>query len=181
MKFFREERGMLFVVSAPSGGGKTTLCKEVVRRLPGFEHGISYTTRKQRPAEVNGKDYHFVTEEQFMQMVENDEFVEYAFVHGNYYGTSLNDIAKTLASGAQRESPEKTKEPRRQPVSGRTEGPKSSTETDAERAWRSRELPREGAGSGSQVERVTRRRSATRRRWLARVAAAHRPTALGRG
>jgi guanylate kinase len=99
MKFMREERGMVFVVSAPSGGGKTSLCKEVITRLPNFEHGVSYTTRQRRPAEVEGKDYHFVTEEQFMEMAKADEFVEYAFVHGNYYGTSLNDIAKTLAKG----------------------------------------------------------------------------------
>jgi guanylate kinase len=99
MKFIREERGMVFVVSAPSGGGKTSLCKEVIKRLPNFEHGVSYTTRKRRPIEVEGKDYHFVTEEQFMEMAKADEFVEYAFVHGNYYGTSLNDIAKTLAKG----------------------------------------------------------------------------------
>ena len=99
MRFFREERGMLFVVSAPSGGGKTSLCKEVITRLPNFEHGISYTTRERRPNEVDGKDYHFITKKKFMQMVDGDEFVEYAFVHGNYYGTSLNDIAKTLATG----------------------------------------------------------------------------------
>jgi guanylate kinase len=99
MKFMREERGMVFVVSAPSGGGKTSLCKEVIKRLPSFEHGVSYTTRQRRPTEVEGKDYHFVTEEQFMEMAKADEFVEYAFVHGNYYGTSLNDIAKTLAKG----------------------------------------------------------------------------------
>lgn len=99
MRFIREERGMVFVVSAPSGGGKTSLCKEVIKRLPNFEHGVSYTTRKRRPTEVEGKDYHFVTEEQFMEMAKADEFVEYAFVHGNYYGTSLNDIARTLAKG----------------------------------------------------------------------------------
>jgi guanylate kinase len=99
MKFTRDDQGMLFVVSAPSGGGKTSLCKEVVTHLPNFEHGISYTTRKRRPNEVNGKDYHFVTEEQFMAMVEADEFVEHAQVHGNYYGTSLNDIARILSSG----------------------------------------------------------------------------------
>lgn len=99
MKFMREERGMVFVVSAPSGGGKTSLCKEVIKRLPNFEHGVSYTTRQRRPTELEGKDYHFVTEEQFMEMAKADEFVEYAFVHGNYYGTSLNDIAKTLAKG----------------------------------------------------------------------------------
>jgi guanylate kinase len=99
MKFIRDEQGMLFVVSAPSGGGKTSLCKEVVKRLPNFEHGVSYTTRRRRPIEVDGKDYHFVSKEKFMQMVEADEFVEYAYVHGNYYGTSLNDIARILSKG----------------------------------------------------------------------------------
>ena len=99
MKFIKEERGMLFVVSAPSGGGKTSLCKEVITRLPHFEHGVSYTTRKRRATEVDGKDYHFVSQEKFMEMVAADEFVEYAFVHGNYYGTSLHDIARILAGG----------------------------------------------------------------------------------
>jgi guanylate kinase len=86
-------------VSAPSGGGKTSLCKEVIRRLPNFEHGVSYTTRKRRSAEVNGRDYHFISEKKFMEMVESDDFVEYAHVHGNYYGTSMNSIAETLARG----------------------------------------------------------------------------------
>ncbi|PIE31679.1 guanylate kinase [candidate division KSB3 bacterium] len=99
MKFTRNTHGILFVVSAPSGGGKTSLCKEVIRRLPNFEHGISYTTRKRRPNEIDGRDYHFVSEEKFMQMVGADEFVEYAHVHGNYYGTSITSIAKTLSSG----------------------------------------------------------------------------------
>ncbi len=99
MKFTRNKHGMLFVVSSPSGGGKTSLCKEVITRLPNFEHGISYTTRKRRPGEVDGKDYHFVSEEKFMRMVETDEFVEYAFVHGNYYGTSINSIAEALSRG----------------------------------------------------------------------------------
>ena len=99
MKFSRNTHGILFVVSAPSGGGKTSLCKEVIRRLPNFEHGISYTTRERRSNETDGRDYHFVSEEKFMQMVEADEFVEYAHVHGNYYGTSINSIAETLSRG----------------------------------------------------------------------------------
>lgn len=99
MKFVKDTHGILFVVSAPSGGGKTSLCKEVIRRLPNFEHGISYTTRKRRPTEVNGRDYHFVSEEKFMRMVADDEFVEYAYVHGNYYGTSIQSIAETLSKG----------------------------------------------------------------------------------
>lgn len=99
MKFSRKTHGILFVVSAPSGGGKTSLCKEVIRRLPNFEHGISYTTRQRRSNEIDGRDYHFVSEEKFMQMVESDEFVEYAHVHGNYYGTSIDSIAETLSRG----------------------------------------------------------------------------------
>ena len=99
MKFTKDKHGILFVVSAPSGGGKTSLCKEVIRRLPNFEHGVSYTTRKRRSAEVNGRDYHFISEKKFMEMVESDDFVEYAHVHGNYYGTSMNSIAETLARG----------------------------------------------------------------------------------
>ena len=99
MKFTRNTHGILFVVSAPSGGGKTSLCKEVIRRLPNFEHGISYTTRQRRSNEIDGRDYHFVSEEKFMEMVENDEFVEYAYVHGNYYGTSMTSIADTLSKG----------------------------------------------------------------------------------
>lgn len=99
MRFVRDEHGILFVVSAPSGGGKTSLCRAVIKRLPTFEHGVSYTTRKRRLNENDGEDYHFVSEKKFMEMVENDEFVEYAFVHGNYYGTSLNDIARILARG----------------------------------------------------------------------------------
>ena len=96
MKFIRDKHGILFVVSAPSGGGKTSLCKEVIRRLPNFEHGVSFTTRNRRPGEIDGKDYFFVSEEKFRQMIEADDFVEYAHVHGNYYGTSINSIAETL-------------------------------------------------------------------------------------
>ena len=99
MKFTRDKHGILFVVSAPSGGGKTSLCREVIRRLPNFDHGISYTTRKCRSEEVNGRDYHFISKKKFMAMVEADEFVEYAYVHGNYYGTSINSIAETLSRG----------------------------------------------------------------------------------
>jgi len=99
MRFIKDEQGMLFVVTAPSGGGKTSLCKEVIKRLPNFEHGISYTTRECRPTEVDGRDYHFISRENFMQMVESDEFVEYADVHGNYYGTSINAIAESLSRG----------------------------------------------------------------------------------
>ena len=99
MKFVKNTHGILFVVSAPSGGGKTSLCKEVITHLPNFEHGVSYTTRKIRPGEMEGKDYHFVSEQTFMAMVEADDFVEYAQVHGNYYGTSITTIAQTLSRG----------------------------------------------------------------------------------
>jgi len=78
-------KGLLFVVSAPSGAGKTTLCKEVVKYIPNLQHSISYTTRAARLTEMNGTDYHFVSVEEFKKMITEDEFVEWAIVHGNYY------------------------------------------------------------------------------------------------
>lgn len=92
-------RGLLFVVSAPSGAGKTTLCKEVVKYIPNLQHSISYTTRVARLTEMNGTDYHFISVEEFKKMITGDEFVEWAVVHGNYYGTSRLDLGKLLDEG----------------------------------------------------------------------------------
>lgn len=80
-------RGILFIISAPSGSGKTTLCKQITANVPGLWHSVSYTTRKPRPGEVNGKDYHFLDEVAFRQMIDRNEFVEWAHVYGNLYGT----------------------------------------------------------------------------------------------
>lgn len=88
-------QGNIFIISAPSGAGKTTLCKEIVKVLPNLRFSVSYTTRQPRDGEVNGEDYYFIDEKRFREMIGNNEFAEWAEVHGNYYGTSkkvLNDI-----------------------------------------------------------------------------------------
>lgn len=93
------KKGLLFVVSAPSGAGKTSLCKEVVKYVPNLQHSISYTTRSARPSESDGLDYYFVTAEKFKRMISEKEFIEWAIVHGNYYGTSKKDLTELLNKG----------------------------------------------------------------------------------
>lgn len=88
----RQGKGLLFVVSAPSGAGKTTLCREVVIQVPGLRHSVSYTTRKPRPAEVDGRDYYFLDEGGFRKKAERGEFIEWAEVHGHLYGTSWDQL-----------------------------------------------------------------------------------------
>ena len=83
------QSGIIFVVSAPSGAGKTTLCSELSKRVPNLDRSISYTTRAPRPGEREGEDYFFVTDERFMHMVENDGFLEWAEVHGNWVNCSM--------------------------------------------------------------------------------------------
>ena len=91
--------GKLFVISAPSGAGKTTLLKRVMACVPGLVFSISHTTRKARAGEQDGVDYHFVTRPEFMQMIDQDLFLEYAEVHDNLYGTSLGAIGMQLEQG----------------------------------------------------------------------------------
>lgn len=91
--------GIAFIVSAPSGTGKTTLCKKAVDFFDGLRHSISYTTRKARPGEVNGVDYNFVDDAVFDRMIERGEFLEYAGVYGKRYGTSRTDLERLLAGG----------------------------------------------------------------------------------
>ncbi len=93
------KEGILFVISGPSGSGKTTLSREVIKRLGNLQFSVSYTTRKPRKGEIDGKDYHFISEDIFKEMVEGDKFAEYALVHGNYYGTPLDEIDKAKNSG----------------------------------------------------------------------------------
>ena len=80
--------GLLFVVSAPSGAGKTTLCRAVTDSLENLRHSISYTTRKPRPGEIDGRDYYFVAADRFRDMIHAGDFAEWAEVHSNFYGTS---------------------------------------------------------------------------------------------
>jgi len=93
------QQGILFIISAPSGAGKTTLCKEVVDILPNLRHSVSYTTRPFRPDEVHGRDYFFVSPAEFEKMITAGEFAEWAEVHGNYYGTAIKTLAECSALG----------------------------------------------------------------------------------
>ena len=91
--------GILYIISAPSGAGKTTLCRELLDIFPELRHSISFTTRKARPGEIEGKDYFFVDREKFLRMAENGEFAEWAEVHGNLYGTSLKTLEESRSDG----------------------------------------------------------------------------------
>jgi guanylate kinase len=92
--------GNLFIVCAPSGAGKTSLVSALLKADPGIKLSVSYTTRNPRPGEVDGRDYHFVTNTKFEEMVEAGAFLESAFVHDNYYGTSQHWINEQRAAGA---------------------------------------------------------------------------------
>lgn len=92
-------KGSLFIVSAPSGAGKTSLVRALMERMQGLAFSISHTTRPMRPGEEDGRDYHFVTVETFEAMVGAGEFLEHARVFDNYYGTSLAAVQAQLARG----------------------------------------------------------------------------------
>ena len=89
----------MFIISAPSGSGKTTLCKQITANVPGLWHSISYTTRKPRPGEVDGQDYHFLDEPAFRQMIDRNEFVEWAQVYGNLYGAPRKMLTEKMEQG----------------------------------------------------------------------------------
>lgn len=91
--------GNLVIVAAPSGGGKTSLVKKLVTELDKIEVSISHTTRSMRPGEKEGVDYFFVGEQQFLQMVEENAFIEHAQVFNHHYGTSVTQINARLAAG----------------------------------------------------------------------------------
>ncbi len=93
------KKGNLFVFSGPSGSGKTTLAKEIAGRSTNIKFVISYTTRVKRDGEVDGRDYHFVGQQEFESMKEKGEFAEWAEVFGNYYGTPLERVNELLDSG----------------------------------------------------------------------------------
>jgi guanylate kinase len=91
--------GNLFIVCAPSGAGKTSLVNELLQADSQIRLSVSYTTRQPRPGEVDGREYHFVTEQKFAQMMAQGEFLEHALVHGNHYGTSARWISEQRAAG----------------------------------------------------------------------------------
>jgi guanylate kinase len=94
-----ERRGLMFVLSSPSGAGKTTLSRLLLERTPGLSLSISATTRSKRPAEQDGHDYHFVDVARFDGMVKNDELLEWATVFDNRYGTPRAPVEQALSSG----------------------------------------------------------------------------------
>lgn len=95
----RQERGILFVISSPSGGGKGTLIRRVLPLVPRLGYSVSWTTRQPRPAEQDGIHYRFVTPETFADARGRGEFLEWAIVHGNFYGTSRRTVEQELAAG----------------------------------------------------------------------------------
>ncbi len=95
----KEKKGAILIISGPSGCGKSTLLKEVYKDITDYYFSISTTTRAPRVGEVNGVDYFFVTKEEFEADIKNGDFLEYAKVHDNYYGTSLKPINKALDEG----------------------------------------------------------------------------------
>jgi len=94
-----ERRGLMLVLSSPSGAGKTTLSKALLESDQNISLSISYTTRKPRPSEVDGRDYHFVSEGEFQDMVEQGAFLEHATVFGHRYATPVSAVEKMLESG----------------------------------------------------------------------------------
>lgn len=84
----KKSRGALYIVSAPSGAGKTTLCRKLIERVPDLKFSVSYTTRRPRPGEVNDLDYTFVRRDNFRKLIDQGGFLEWAEVHGELYGTS---------------------------------------------------------------------------------------------
>lgn len=93
------ERGLLLIVSAPSGTGKTTICRKVLKACPNLDFSVSYTTRKPRPGEKEGRDYHFISEEEFKARIAKGEFLEWVVNYDNYYGTSGVELEEKLKGG----------------------------------------------------------------------------------
>ena len=93
-----EKDGVMVVLSSPSGAGKTTLAS-MLSKLDNFEVSISHTTRQPRPTEINEKDYYFVNETEFKRLIKNEEFLEYAKVFNNYYGTTRTPVINELDNG----------------------------------------------------------------------------------
>jgi len=94
-----EAAGRLIIISAPSGGGKTTLCHALRQRMPDLGYSVSFTTRPPRPGEQDGVDYHFIDVDEFEKGIAEKRWAEWAVVHGNLYGTSAEYLQRALADG----------------------------------------------------------------------------------
>ena len=93
------KRGLMLVLSSPSGAGKTSICKKLLQQDTGLVLSVSATTRKRRPGEVEGKDYQFLSTQEFESRINKSQFLEYAKVFGNYYGTPAHLVERSLKSG----------------------------------------------------------------------------------
>ena len=93
-----KDYGVMFIMSSPSGAGKTTLTKKLAGENSNFAISISHTTRKPRPNEIDGKDYHFVDQKKFDLLIKNNDFYEYAKIFNNYYGTLKNPVINLLSN-----------------------------------------------------------------------------------
>ncbi len=93
-------KGLLFVISAPSGAGKSTICQALLDKWPDLRPSITCTTRAPRPSEKEGQDYYFLAEEEFQKKIAKNELLEWAHVHGNLYGTPKNHLMEMLAAGS---------------------------------------------------------------------------------
>ena len=92
-------QGNLIIISSPSGGGKGTLIKEILKVVPNIGYSVSFTTREMRVGEAHGKDYFYVSRAEFENLIETGALLEYAEVHGNFYGTSLNQVKTEIEAG----------------------------------------------------------------------------------
>ncbi len=95
----RMAKGNLVIISSPSGGGKGTIIREIVQSIPNLEYSVSFTTRERRFGEEDGRDYHFISKTEFEDRIATGEFLEYAVVHGNFYGTSLTRTENLISAG----------------------------------------------------------------------------------
>lgn len=94
-----KKKGTLFVISAPSGAGKTTLTGQVLKQFPQLSYSISHTTRKPRQGEIHGRDYFFIDTQDFQTRIAQDQWIEWAQVHGNFYGTDKAFVLEKLENG----------------------------------------------------------------------------------
>jgi len=92
-------RGLVLVISSPSGAGKTTICKNIIEKVDNISLSVSVTTRKKRKSEIEGKDYFFKTNEEFIQMMSNSQYIESAKVFGNFYGTLKAEVLQKIEDG----------------------------------------------------------------------------------
>jgi guanylate kinase len=99
MMSFHNEQGNLLIISGPSGVGKGTVCRSLIKKYADLQLSISATTRKARPGEINGKEYFFYAQEEFLELVEKEAFLEWAKVFDNFYGTPLDYVMKVLKQG----------------------------------------------------------------------------------